>query len=163
MKDEKIYNPLSSQGIHPIWVKNKENYHKIYPYAVVNFREKSLPILLHNSLFYDTISELTEKELNKSINHLEYNFMESLYLVQQLEKKKITFLTGNGQLDSINTWDIRNTLSKFYDIDFFDLRSFELDTKTNNPDIWKQIERLKNMSVLLLQNLTKHSLKWISF
>ena len=68
-KEDIIYNPLSSQGIHPIWVENKENYHKIYPYAVVNFRGKSLPFLLYNSLFYDTISELTEEELNKSINY----------------------------------------------------------------------------------------------
>lgn len=154
-KEEKIYNPLSSQGIHPIWVRNKENYHKTYPYAVVNFRQKSLPILLHNSLFYDTISELSEKELNKSTKYLEYNFMESLYLVQQLEKKKIAFLTGNGQLDSINTWDIRNTLTKFYDIDFFDLRSFELDTKTNKPDIWKQIERLKKYECIVIAKPNK--------
>ena len=155
VKDEKIYDPLSSQGIHPIWVKNKENYHKTYPYAVVNFREKSLPILLHNSLFFDTINELSEKELNKSTNHLEYNFIESLYLVQQLQKKKIAFITGNGQLDSINTWDIRNTLSKFYDIDFFDLRSFELDTKTNKPDIWKQIERLKKYECIIIAKPSK--------
>ena len=149
-KEDGIYNPLSSQGIHPIWVKNKENYHKIFPYAVVNFREQSLPVLLHNSLFYDTISELTEEELNKSRNHLEYNFMESLYLIQQIEKKKIAFLTGNGQIDSTNTWDIRNTLSKFYDIDFFDLRSFELEKKTNKPDIWKQIERLRKYDCIVI-------------
>ena len=101
-------------------------------------------------MFYDTISELTEEELNKSINHLEYNFMESFYLVQQKEKKKIAFLTGNGQLDTINTCDIRNTLSKFYDIDFFDLRSFELDTITNKPDIWKQIERMKKYECIVI-------------
>ena len=154
-KEDIIYNPLSTQGIHPIWVKNKENYHKIYPYAVVNFREKSLPFLLYNSLYYDTISELTEEELNKSINYLEYNFIESLYLVQQIEKKKIAFLIGNGQLDSTNTWDIRNTLSKFYDIDFFDLRSFELDTKTNKPDIWKQIERLKKYECIVIAKPSK--------
>ena len=145
-----MYNPLSSQDIHPIWVKNKKNYHKIFPYAVVNFREKSLPVLLHNSLFYDTISELTVEELNKSRNHLEYNFMESLYLIQQIEKKKIAFLTGNGQIDSTNTWDIRNTLSKFYDIDFFDLRSFELEKKTKKPDIWKQIDRLKKYECIVI-------------
>ena len=110
---------------------------------------------MYNSLFYDTISELTEEELNKSINYLEYNFIESLYLVQQIEKKKIAFLTGNGQLDSTNTWDIRNTLSKFYDVDFFDLRSFELDSKTNKPDIWKQIERLKKYECIVIAKPSK--------
>ena len=65
-------------------------------------------------------------------------------------KKEDCIFIGNGQLDSINTWDIRNTLSKFYDIDFFDLRSFELDTKTNKPDIWKQIERLKKYECIVI-------------
>ena len=88
VKDEKIYDPLSSQGIHPIWVKNKENYHKIYPYSS-KFQRKIYTYFIYNSLFFDTINELSEKELNKSTNHLEYNFMESLYLVQQLQKKKI--------------------------------------------------------------------------
>ena len=41
-------------------------------------------------------------------------------------------------------------MSKFYDIDFFDLRSFELDTKTNKLDIWKQIERLKKYECIVI-------------
>ena len=63
-RKKKIYNPLSSQGIHPIWVKTRKIITK-YPYSS-KFQRKILPILLHNSLFYDTISELSEKELNKS-------------------------------------------------------------------------------------------------
>ena len=71
------------------------------------------------------------------------------------KKRRFTFITGNGQLDSINTWDIRNTLSKFYDIDFFDLRSFELDTKLINTDIWKQIERLKKYECIIIAKPNK--------
>ena len=32
-KNNSKKNLYSSQKIHPIWVKNKENFHKIYPYA----------------------------------------------------------------------------------------------------------------------------------
>ena len=148
-------NLFSSQNIHPIWVKNKENFHKIYPYATVNFRDNSIPLLIHNCLFYDTIDELNENQLMKSINNLEYNFIESLYLVQQNEKKKIAFLQGNGQLDSTNTWDIRNTLSKFYNVEFFDLRSFEMNKILNKPDIWKQIDRLKKYKCIVIAKPTK--------
>ena len=154
-KNNSKKNLYSSQKIHPIWVKNKEKFHKIYPYATINFRDNSIPILIHNCLFFDTIDELNEDQLMNSINNLEYNFIESLYLVQQNEKKKIAFLTGNGQLDSTNTWDIRNTLSKFYDVEYFDLRSFEIDQILNKPDIWKQIERLKKYKCIVIAKPTK--------
>ena len=54
---------------------------------LINFRDNS-PILIHNCLFFDTIDELNEDQLMNSINNLEYNFIESLYLVQQNEKRK---------------------------------------------------------------------------
>jgi len=150
-----IYNPLINIDIHPIWVKNNESLHKTYPYAIVHFREKSMPVLLHKSLYYDTIMELDDTELKNSINYLEYNFIESFYLLQQNEKKQIAFLIGNEQLDSTNTWDIRNTLSRFYTVDFFDLRSFEINTNTNEPDIPKQIERLNKYDCLIIAKPNK--------
>lgn len=157
-KQEGVYNPLVNIDIHPIWVKNNESLHKTYPYAIVHFREKSMPVLLHNSLYYDTIMELDDTELKNSINYLEYNFIESFYLLQQNEKKRIAFLMGNEQLDSTNTWDIRNTLSRFYTVDFFDLRSFEINTSTNEPDIKKQIEKLNQYECLIIAKPNKEFL-----
>ena len=157
-KQEGVYNPLVNIDIHPIWVKNNESLHKTYPYAIVHFREKSIPVLLHNSLYYDTIIELDDTELKNSINYLEYNFIESFYLLQQNEKKRIAFLMGNEQLDSTNTWDIRNTLSRFYTVDFFDLRSFEINTSTNEPDIKKQIEKLNQYECLIIAKPNKEFL-----
>jgi len=151
-----IYSPLSNLDIHPIWVQTSETkFHKTYPYATIHFREKSTPILLHNSLYYDTIPELKEKELQNSIESLEYNLIEAIYLLQQYQKKKIAFLQGNGELDSTNTWDIRNTLSKFYDVDFFDLRSFEQNKETQSPDIYKQIERLGKYECIIIAKPSK--------
>ena len=157
-KQEGVYNPLVNIDIHPIWVKNNESFHKTYPYAIVHFREKSIPVLLHNSLYYDTIMELDDTELKNSINYLQYNFIEAFYLLQQNEKKRIAFLMGNEQLDSTNTWDIRNTLSRFYTVDFFDLRSFEINTSTNEPDIKKQIEKLNQYKCLIIAKPNKEFL-----
>ena len=36
-KNNSKKNLYSSQKIHPIWVKNKEKFHKIYPYAYDKF------------------------------------------------------------------------------------------------------------------------------
>ena len=106
-----IYNPLINLDLHPIWIKtDTDKVYRTYPYAIVHFREKSLPVLLYNSLYYDTIPDPSDEDLERCINNLEYNFIESFYLIQQEEKKKIAFLYGNGELDTTNTWDIRNTL-----------------------------------------------------
>jgi len=151
-----IYNPLINLDLHPIWVTtDTDKIHKTYPYAIVHFREKSLPVLLYNSLYYDTISDPSNEDLERCIENLEYNFIESFYLIQQERKKKIAFLYGNGELDSTNTWDIRNTLSKFYEVNYFDLRSFEIDQQTQSPDIKKQIDRLIEFETIIIAKPTQ--------
>ena len=64
----------------------------------INFRDNSIPILIHNCLFFDTIDELNEDQLMNSINNLEYNFIESLYLVQQNEKKENSLSYGKRSI-----------------------------------------------------------------
>ena len=151
-----IYNQLINLDIHPIWItSDTDKFHKTYPYAIVHFRERTLPVLLYNSLYYDTISDPSNEDLEKCISNLEYNFVESFYLIQQKEKKKIAFLYGNGELDSTQTWDIRNTLSKFYEVSYFDLRSFEIDTQTQSPNIKKQIDRLIEFETIIIAKPTQ--------
>lgn len=150
--NNRIYNPLWNLNMHPIWIKHESNYFKTYPYAMVNFKEMSLPVLLYNSIYYDTIPELSANNLQNAINELEYKIIESIYLLKQNKKKKIAFLQGNGELDSTNTWDIRNTLSQFYAVENFDLRSFELDPISHTPDINRQIERLNEYEAIIIAN-----------
>ena len=69
--------------------------------------------------------------------------------------KKIAFLYGNEELDSTNTWDIRNTLSKFYEVSYFDLRSFEIEKQTQSPDIQKQIDRLAEFETIIIAKPTQ--------
>ena len=155
-----IYNPLIDLDLHPIFItSDADKVHKTYPYAIVNFREKSFPVLLYNSLYYDTISDPSNEDLGRCIENLEYNFIESFYLIQQEEKKKIAFLYGNGELDSTNTWDIRNTLSKFYEVSYFDLRSFEIEKQTQSPDIQKQIDNLAEFETIIIAKPTQSFLE----
>ena len=158
-KNKGIYNPLINLDLHPLWIKtNSGKFHKTYPYATVHFREKTRQVLLYNSLYYDTISDPDDQDLERCINNLEYNFLESFYLIQQQQKKKIAFLYGNGELDSTNTWDIRNTLSKFYEVAFFDLRSFEIDQKTQAPDITKQVNKINEFETIIIAKPSKNFL-----
>ena len=153
-----IYNPLIDLDLHPIFI-NADKVYKTYPYAIVNFREKTFPVLLYNSLYYDTISDPSNEDLERCIESLEYNFIEAFYLIQQEEMKKIAFLYGNGELDSTNTWDIRNTLSKFYELSYFDLRSFEIEKQTQSPDIQKQIDKLAEFETIIIAKPTQNFLE----
>ena len=155
-----IYNPLIDLDLHPIFItSDADKVYKTYPYAIVNFREKSFPVLLYNSLYYDTISDPSNEDLERCIENLEYNFIESFYLIQQEEMKKIAFLYGNGELDSTNTWDIRNTLSRFYELSYFDLRSFEIEKQTQSPDIQKQIDKLAEFETIIIAKPTRSFLE----
>ena len=155
-----IYNPLIDLDLHPIFItSDADKVYKTYPYAIVNFREKTFPVLLYNSLYYDTISDPSNEDLERCIENLEYNFIESFYLIQQEEMKKIAFLYGNGELDSTNTWDIRNTLSKFYEVSYFDLRSFEIDQQTQSPDIQRQIDKLAEFETIIIAKPTQSFLE----
>ena len=155
-----IYNPLIDLDLHPIFItSDADKVYKTYPYAIVNFREKNFPVLLYNSLYYDTISDPSNEDLERCIENLEYNFIESFYLIQQKEMKKIAFLYGNGELDSTNTWDIRNTLSRFYELSYFDLRSFEIEKQTQSPDIQKQIDKLAEFETIIIAKPTQSFLE----
>ncbi|MGY8989791.1 MAG: DUF7088 domain-containing protein, partial [Flavobacteriales bacterium] len=66
---KEISNPLINLGLHPIWIiTDADKVHKTYPYAIIHFREKTLPVLLYNSLYYDTISDPSNKDLERCIN-----------------------------------------------------------------------------------------------
>ena len=102
-------------------------YHKIYPYAIAHFREKSIPITLYNVKPYDTINEITNDALLESIKNIKYNIIEAIYLLNQEDKKNIAFLLGHEELDSNQTFGIRNELSKIYNVDYFNIREFEIN------------------------------------
>ncbi|MBT6815499.1 MAG: hypothetical protein HOA49_03740, partial [Flavobacteriales bacterium] len=161
-KNGQIYSPLKDSDIYPIFIKDQEKYFKIYPYATVHYKEKmSLPIILlppslSNSMGMrnDTINELSANNLKEAVNDLEYKIIESIYLLKQKKKKKIAFLQGNLELDRVYTWDIRNTLKKYYDIEFFDLNTDGIHLATNYTlkDANNQIKQLAQYEVVIIAN-----------
>ena len=151
-------NQLSHLDIFPIWVKKDSTYHKIYPYAIAHFREKSITITLHNANPYDTINEIDHNELSESIKNIRYNITEAIYLLNQEEKKDIAFLLGHEELDSNQTWSIRSQLSKIYNVEHFNIREFETHKTNNHPNIDRQIEKLNKYKVVIIAKPKKEFL-----
>ncbi len=85
----------------------------VYPYALVYYNGKQLPIsLLENIQGYSGA-----ENLNKSIESLEYKFTEAFRRIQISEKPKIAFIEGHGELDELDVVDITDQLSQFYQVD----------------------------------------------
>ena len=155
MSDNKL-NPLDYMDIYPMWIKDSQKINKTYPYAVIHYKERTLPILLYNKFIpikNDTLNDLSDKDLEQNWSEIEHNLIEAIYLLKEEKKKKIAFLQGHGELDSINTYDIRNTLSHFYQVEPFNLTEFFVD-KNGDPDINKQINRIKNYKVVIIAKPT---------
>mgnify|MGYP003951714027 CR=1 FL=1 len=157
-KDGKIYSPLIGQNIYPIFIKDNGKSFKTYPYATIHYKEKkSLPIVLlppslskSMGMRNDIINELSEENLQEAVNDLEYNFIEAIYLLKQNKKKKIAFLEGHQELERVNTHDIRNTLSKYYEIDYLDLTLFPENTNDELEKINNQMQRINQYQVIII-------------
>ena len=91
---------------------------RFYPYAVLNFKGRSIPV----DLIGENIPGLSSQEaLNNSIGLLEYKLASAIQKLQTSRKPVIAFTAGHGELPFENTQDFRNELSSFYDIGNLDL------------------------------------------
>ncbi|MBG66026.1 MAG: gliding motility-associated ABC transporter substrate-binding protein GldG [Flavobacteriales bacterium] len=157
-----FYKKLVNQGLNPTDLEIRENGKSvnqiIFPGAILYYKEKYLSINLLENLLGTSASN----NINLSIENLEYKFISSIQQLKRSKLKKIGFLEGNGELNSNEVFDIvesvtndNHKLSYFFDIERFNIKHFELDSLTNEPDITKQINKLNNFSALIIANPTK--------
>ena len=126
---------LAEDGIKPtnlrVMEENESTEKIIYPVAVVKFGSKSIPVnLLENSIagFSD------EEVLNQSINLLEYKIADAINKILRVQKPTIAITKGHGESKPIETQDLINTLSPFYN-----LKWISLDSMYTVPDDIKLI------------------------
>lgn len=106
------------QGIMPTVIH--ERTHKgqtaqttIYPFALVTYKGKTTIVeLLRNNRGLSG-----EKNLNHSIENLEFAFVEALHALTREKVEKIAFLEGHGELSESEVYDLSQALSYYYQID----------------------------------------------
>lgn len=76
-----------------------------------------------------------EENINQSIENLEYELAHALRKCLSDQQKKIGFLTGHGELEPIQIYDLQKELGSFYRVD-------DLDIRVNNPENLKVYESL---------------------
>lgn len=106
---------LAKDGILPVNLRLKgtgETTEKlIYPYAIFNYGGRSIPI---NFLEGESPGLSPEENLNNSISLLEFKFANAIQKLRNAARPTIFFTEGKGELNSLQTRDLEETLFPFY-------------------------------------------------
>lgn len=102
---------LAEEGVVPMQLTVKssgETERKvIYPYAIINYGGRSMPV---NLLEAQVPGQPQEVTLNNSIATLEYKLANAMQKVLYSQHPQIAFLKGHGELDEVKTIDFERNL-----------------------------------------------------
>ena len=107
---------LAARGIQPTNVidnKNGQRLEKIiFPGVVISYggREKGVMLLKGNK------AATPEEEINQSIEGIEYEVASAIHELTNDDRKRIGFVTGHGELDSVHVASLKSTLREAYDV-----------------------------------------------
>src|SRR5688572_20636371 len=107
---------LASRGIQPtniIDTRDGQREEKIiFPGVIISYGglEKGVMLLKGNK------AGTPEQEINQSIEGIEYEIVNAIYNLINVDRKQIGFVTGHGELDSLQSFSFRNQLSEVYDV-----------------------------------------------
>ena len=113
---------MENYGMRAIQVDVKDNgktsQEVIFPWAVINHNKKVEKVSLVKTNANNSVDRI-----NNSVQHLEYAFANAFKNLTTQKSKKIGYLLGNDELESIYVFDFLNTLKSSYHVIPFDLDS----------------------------------------
>ena len=124
---------LASRGIQPtniIDTRDGQREEKIiFPGVIVSYEgiEKGVMLLKGNK------TGTPDEEINQSIEGIEYEIMNAIYSLVNEDRKLVGFVSGHGELDSLQSFSIRSEMSEVYDV---------LDTKLSSQNDLKRFDAL---------------------
>jgi gliding-associated putative ABC transporter substrate-binding component GldG len=115
---------LAKDGIVPInltYNNGQELVQKgIYPYAIISYGNRKSTVSL---LKEQNLNEDDEVTLNRSIELLEYKFVNLIQKLSKKDRETIAFSTGHGELPYEKTIRLEKELSRFYNVGRLNLDS----------------------------------------
>lgn len=113
-QQNEVFKQLAGKGLQPFNLENKTEtgttQQIIWPGAIVSYRGHECPWLLLKT----QLTMSAEAQLNNSVQALEYEFASCIRNLTVSIKPTIGFLDGQGELDTLGTWDIAHALNEFY-------------------------------------------------
>jgi len=114
---EELYKQLYKKGLQPTNLeersKGASSQKVIWPGAILNFGGRETAISFLNT----KIGSGTEENINRSVEALEYEFMNALRIFKSGIRPKVGFLQGQAELGTKLISDAARALSDYYDVD----------------------------------------------
>lgn len=107
---------LAAKGIQPKNVIENQNGQRIekliFPGAIVSYgtAERGVMLLKGNK------ARTAEEEINQSIEGIEFELVNVIYNLTNLDRKRVGIVTGHGELSGARAAAFRNTLLDLYDV-----------------------------------------------
>ena len=140
MREMNSWQILARRGIQPtniIDTRDGQREEKIiFPGVIVSYEgaEKGVMLLKGNK------AGTPEQEINQSIEGIEYEIISAIYSLVNEDRKQVGFVSGHGELDSLQSFSLRTDLSEVYDV---------FDTKLSSQN------ELKRFDLLIVAKPTK--------
>ncbi|MDR2627239.1 MAG: gliding motility-associated ABC transporter substrate-binding protein GldG [Dysgonamonadaceae bacterium] len=117
-KESDFISRLNEEGIRGIAVNERDRAGKItqktvFPWLKITDGEETIPV----SLLIHTPYQSGEKNLNASIENLEYQLIRNISYLTEKKLRKIAFLEGHAELPEPEVGDITEALSHYYQVD----------------------------------------------
>ncbi|WP_026810595.1 gliding motility-associated ABC transporter substrate-binding protein GldG [Arenibacter latericius] len=143
-----VIGELHGLGLTPTHVTvdqgGKVSQEIIFPWAVINYNQKSVKV----PLLKNKIGTTTEERVNNSVQHLEYAFANAFSQLNLSDKKRVAIIKGNGQLEDTLIADYLTTIR-----DYYNLGVITLDSVANNPQ--KVLDQLREFDLALIAKPTE--------
>lgn len=124
--------------------KGKKELIQIFPWAIVNQKQKSVrvPLLVNN------FGNSPADNINKSVQLLEFAFADAITKITSGKQKKIAILKGNGEIADKYQADFLFNLKEYYQ-----LGEFNLDSLQDNPQ--KVLDNLNRFDATIIAKPTE--------
>jgi len=150
-----IWEELRYKGLEAIQVAQEEeggsSQVQIFPGIIAAYAEREVPIQLLVTQF----ATAPNQQVNSSIEKLEFTLANGIRKITTIEKPRIAFVTGNGELEAKYVADIGRELSQYYTVEQLNLREFKADTTGGDISITDQLRRVNGFDALIIAKPTK--------
>lgn len=85
---------------------------RVVPGALISYDGNEKGVML----FKQNIAASPQEVINQSIEGLEYELAGAIQALNTEQRKRVTFLSGHNELDSLETASLRSTLREMYDV-----------------------------------------------
>jgi gliding-associated putative ABC transporter substrate-binding component GldG len=143
-----VANQFYELGMPPESLNIRENgkltERLIFPWAVANIKNQQASV----QLLQKTLTQSNSELIQKSIENLEYAFVDAITKLSRERTKKIAILKGQGELQDRYLSDFLTTLKEYYLI-----APFTLDSVSKNPQ--RTVDLLKTYDLIIDAKPTK--------